>query len=138
MLMRDRSAIFGGAALLAAIVLVAAAFLPAHPRVVHTELTSLADQPGLPIPLEPDASNAAISLQDRTQKLIYIVPEHSQKMGDYMDFFTSCKKACGPSATLGREKCSSDRLGPVYLAYRDKCKADWHGCACQITQMYCG
>lgn len=74
----------------------------------------------------------------RVQKLMYIVPAHHEKMGDYFDFLNSCKKACGPSASLGVQKCGADELGPVYLDYIKKCKEDYHGCACEITYMYCG
>jgi len=123
----------GGAAILAAVFMVASV-LPSHPRLGRTELTSLADQPGLPLTLAP---KPAISLP-HAQKLMYIVPKHHEKMGDYFDFMNACKKACGPSATLGRQKCGADELSPIYLDYRSKCKADFHGCACEITYMYCG
>lgn len=126
----------GGAAILGAVFLVAAVF-PYHHRLVrNTELTSLADQPGLPLSLVPEAK-PVMSLP-RAEKLMYIVPAHHEKMGDYFDFMNACKKACGPSATLGRQKCGADELSPIYLDYRDKCKKDYHGCACEITYMYCG
>jgi len=74
----------------------------------------------------------------RSQKLIYIVPKHHEKMDDYSEFLNACKKACGLSASLGNEKCSADALGPVYLDYISNCKKDYNGCACEITYMYCG
>jgi hypothetical protein len=130
---RELPAAVGGAAILFAVFMVVSV-LPQHPRLVRAELTSLADQPDLPMTLEP---KPAISLP-KAQKLMYIVPEHHGKMGDYFDFMNACKKACGPSATLGRQKCGADELTPIYLDYRSKCKADFHGCACEITYMYCG
>lgn len=137
----------GGAAILCAIFLVAAV-LPYQPRTMHAELTSLADQPSIPLSLNfedaPSArarKEAALSLPRapaRAQQLIYIVPEHHEKMGDYFDFMNACKAACGPSATLAYKSCGADSLGPIYVDYLEKCRKDVHECSCQITSMYCG
>jgi len=133
-LRREGPALVGGATILGAVLLVACVF-PYHPRLApRTELASLADQPGMPLTLEPRPD---ISLP-KAQSLMYIVPDHYGKMGDYFDFMNACKKACGPSASLGQKKCGADELGPIYLDYRQKCKDDHNGCACEITYMYCG
>ena len=137
----------GGAAILCAIFLVAAV-LPYQPRTIHAELTSLADQPSMPLSLNFEEApsvrarkEAALSLPRapaRAQQLIYIVPEHHEKMGDYFDFMNACKAACGPSATLAYKSCGADSLGPIYVDYLEKCRKDVHECSCQITSMYCG
>ena len=139
-------ALMGGAAILGAVLLVADT-LPAHPRVLIAE-TSLRDDPGVPLSLDTrheqpalDASLAkqpALSLRT-AQSLMYIPPDRPDKtiLGDFFDFQNACKQAC-PSATVAREHCGADQLTDSYLAYRDKCRQDWHGCACQIRLMYCG
>ena len=134
MLGREWPALVGGAAILGAVFMVAAV-LPYHPRLAPAELTSLADQPALPLSLEP--ARPALSLP-KAQSLMYVVPAHHEKMGDYFDFMNACRKACGPSASLANQKCSADALGPIYVDYVQKCKADYHECACEITYMYCG
>ena len=138
------AALMGGAAILGAVLLVADT-LPAHPRVLITE-TSLRDDPGVPLSLdtrhEQPALDASLAKQPslRTaQSLMYIPPDRPDKtkLGDFFDFQNACKQAC-PSATVAREHCGADQLTDSYLAYRDKCRQDWHGCACQIRLMYCG
>jgi hypothetical protein len=134
-MMRDGPALVGGGTLLFAVFIIATVF-PYHPRLAPTELTSLADQPALPLSLEPAPAKPALSLP-KAQSLMYIVPKHQEKMGDYFDFLNACKAACG-SPSVAKTKCSADELGPIYIDYITKCKADEHECACEITYMYCG
>ena len=140
------AALMGGTAILGAVLLVADT-LPAHPRVLITQ-TSLRDDPGVPLSLDTRHEQPALdaglqkkpALSLRTaQSLMYIPPERPDKniLGDFSDFQNACKQAC-PSATVGREHCGAEKLTDTYLAYRDKCRQDWHGCACQIRLMYCG